>query len=104
MATSIDPPILQATSSGVQGALRVAPEPTATVVGLYYVIQAGFMVAGGVLGDLYGLRRMLLIGLVALIVSSTVTALAGSVPVLVDRGAHPRIRIGGLRQRVGQRP
>ena len=46
VATAIDPPILQATSSGVQGALHVAPELAATVVGLYYVIQAGFMAAG----------------------------------------------------------
>jgi DHA2 family multidrug resistance protein-like MFS transporter len=83
IATAIDPPILQATSSGVQGALHVAPETAATVVGLYYVLQAGFMAAGGVLGDLYGLRRVLLIGLLALIATSAVTALAGSVPVLL---------------------
>ncbi|MFN8623587.1 MAG: MFS transporter [Chloroflexota bacterium] len=86
IATAIDPPILQATSSGVQGALHVAPEAAATVVGLYYVLQAGFMAAGGVLGDLFGLRRVLLLGLGALIVTSAVTALAGSVPVLV--GGH----------------
>lgn len=83
IATAIDPPILQATSSGVQGALHVAPEVAASVVGLYYVVQAGFMAAGGVLGDLYGLRRVLLLGLAALIVTSSVTALAGSVPVLL---------------------
>jgi DHA2 family multidrug resistance protein-like MFS transporter len=86
VATAIDPPILQATSSGVQGALHLAPEAAATVVGLYYVLQAGFMAAGGVLGDLYGLRRVLLIGLAVLIVTSAVTALAGSVPVLL--GGH----------------
>lgn len=86
VATAIDPPILQATSSGVQGALHVAPETAATLVGLYYVLQAGFMAAGGVLGDLYGLRRVLSIGLAALIVTSAITALAGSVPVLL--GGH----------------
>lgn len=83
VATAIDPPILQATSSGVQGALHVAPETAASVVGLYYVVQAGFMAAGGVLGDLYGLRRVLLLGLAALIATSAVAALAGSVPVLL---------------------
>lgn len=86
IATAIDPPILQATSSGVQGVLHVAPETAATVIGLYYVLQAGVMAAGGVLGDLFGLRRVLLLGLAALIVSSVVTALAGSVPVLL--GGH----------------
>src|SRR6185503_11261021 len=63
VAANIDPPVLTATSSGVQGALRLAPTTAATIVGLYYLIQAALMAGGGVLGDRYGLRRLLVIGL-----------------------------------------
>ena len=83
VATAIDPPILQATSSGVQGALHVAPEAAATLVGVYYLIQAAMMVAGGVLGDVYGIKRVLLIGLASLVISSLVTATASTFPMLV---------------------
>lgn len=82
-ATAIDPPILQATSSGVQGALRVAPEAAAALVGVYYLIQAGVMVAGGVLGDRFGIRRVLLIGLAGMLVSSLVAASASTFGALV---------------------
>ena len=83
VATAIDPPILQATSSGVQGALRVEPEAAAQLVSLYYVIQAGVMVAGGVLGDLFGLRRVLLLGLAGMLATSVVTAAAPTFEVLL---------------------
>jgi MFS family permease len=83
VATAIDPPILQATSSGVQGALRVEPITSAQLVGLYYIIQAGTMVAGGVLGDRFGLRRVLLLGLLGMLACSMITASAGTFPVLL---------------------
>ena len=83
VATAIDPPILQATSSGVQGALRVEPVTAAQLVSLYYMIQAGVMVAGGVLGDLFGLRRVLLLGLAGMLVTSIVTAAAPTFGVLL---------------------
>jgi MFS family permease len=83
VATAIDPPVLQATSSGVQGALGIDPEGAAALVGLYYLVQAGAMVAGGVLGDLFGIRRVLLLGLGGMLVTALVAASAASVPVLV---------------------
>jgi MFS transporter, DHA2 family, multidrug resistance protein len=83
VATAIDPPVLQATSSGVQGALRIEPEGAAQLVGLYYMIQAGAMVAGGVLGDMFGLRRVLSLGMVAMLGSALVMATAPSAVVLV---------------------
>jgi DHA2 family multidrug resistance protein-like MFS transporter len=83
VAAAIDPPILQATSSGVQGALQVAPEEAAALVGVYYLVQAGVMVAGGVLGDRFGIRRTLLIGLGGMLVSSLVAASAVTFEVLV---------------------
>lgn len=83
VAAAIDPPILQATSSGVQGALRVAPETAAVLVGVYYLIQAGCMVLGGVLGDRFGIRRVLLIGLGGMLASSLVAASASTLQVLV---------------------
>lgn len=86
VATAIDPPILQATSSAIQGALRVEPESAAQLVGMYYLIQAGTMVAGGVLGDLYGFRRVLLLGLLGMLVCAGITATAGSYQVVV--GGH----------------
>ena len=86
VATAIDPPILQATSSAVQGALRLQPETSAQLVGIYYMVQAGTMVAAGVLGDMYGSRRVLLLGLVAMLAFAGITAAAPTVPVLV--GGH----------------
>lgn len=86
VATAIDPPILQATSSAIQGALRVEPESAAQLVGIYYLIQAGTMVAGGVLGDLYGFRRVLLLGLLGMLACAGITATAGSYQVVV--GGH----------------
>ena len=68
VATAIDPPILQATSSAVQGALRIEPETSAQIVGLYYMVQAGTMVAAGVLADRHGLRRVLMLGLLGMLV------------------------------------
>jgi MFS family permease len=83
VATAIDPPILQATSSGVQGALGIDPEGAAALVGLYYLVQAGAMVAGGVLGDLFGIRRVMLFGLAGMLVTSLIAASATTQPVLV---------------------
>jgi MFS family permease len=83
VATAIDPPILQATSSGVQGVLGIDPEGAAALVGLYYLVQAGTMVAGGVLGDLFGIRRVMLLGLAGMLVTSTIAASATTMPVLV---------------------
>jgi len=83
VAAAIDPPILQATSAGVQGALRVAPEAAAQLVGLYYVIQAAVMVGAGVLGDRFGRRRMLLVGLAGMLTTTMVVAVAPTAAQLV---------------------
>jgi MFS family permease len=83
VATAIDPPILQATSSGVQGRLGIAPEGAAALVGLYYLVQAGTMVAGGVLGDLFGIRRVMLLGLAGMLVTALTAAFATTLPLLV---------------------
>lgn len=87
VATAIDPPILQATSSGVQQALRLDPAGAAALVGIYYLIQAGAMVAAGVLGDLFGRRRVLLLGLGGMLLFSMLAATATTLPVLVVAGA-----------------
>ena len=78
VASAINPPVLQATSSGIQGALHVDPEGAAELVGLYYVIQAGTMVLGGVLGDRFGTRRVLTIGLIGLFGAALLMALGPS--------------------------
>jgi MFS family permease len=83
VATAIDPPILQATSSGVQGALGIEPEGAAALVGLYYLVQAGTMVAGGVLGDLFGIRRVMLLGLAGMLATALIAATATTFPVLL---------------------
>ena len=83
VATTIDPPVLQATSTGVQAALGINPEGAAALVGAYYLVQAGTMVAGGVLGDLFGIRRVLLVGLAGMLASSLIAASASTVAVLV---------------------
>jgi MFS family permease len=62
----------------------VAPEQAAQLIGVYYVIQAAVMVAGGVLGDRFGHRRILLIGLAGMLGAGLVVGLAPSLPVLVS--------------------
>jgi MFS family permease len=75
-ATAIDPPVLQATSAGVQGALRAEPFEAAPIVGLVYLLQAGIMVVAGAAGDLAGRRRVMVIGLVGMTLSYVLAGLA----------------------------
>jgi DHA2 family multidrug resistance protein-like MFS transporter len=83
VGTAIDPPILQATSSGIQGALRLEPDTVAAIVGGFYLLQAGVMVAAGVLGDRFGGRRVLIVGLLGLLVGTLIAATASTAPILV---------------------
>jgi MFS transporter, DHA2 family, multidrug resistance protein len=93
VATAIDPPILQATSSAVQGALRVDPPAAVELVGLYYLVQAATMVIGGVLGDMIGMRRVLLVALWGMLGMSLLVALAPSLTFLVP--AHVGLTLFG---------
>src|SRR5712692_4132470 len=53
------------------------------VIKSYMLVTAALVVAGGQLGDLFGRRRMLLLGLVLFAVASAVIALAQNMPVLI---------------------
>ncbi len=83
IAGNIDPPVITATSSGVQGLIRIEPTGAAAIVGIYYLIFAATMAAAGVLGDRFGLRRMLIIGLAGMVPFSIATALASDLPSLI---------------------
>lgn len=53
------------------------------VVNAYTVVFAGLMLPGGSLGDRWGRKRVMLVGLVIFCIGSAVAALAASVPMLI---------------------
>lgn len=63
------------------------------VVNAYMLTYGGFLLLGGRLGDLYGQRRMFLVGLALFTVASLACGVAGSQPVLI--GARAIQGLGG---------
>ncbi|HEY6745169.1 MAG TPA: MFS transporter [Mycobacteriales bacterium] len=67
----------------MQRALGIAPASLQWVVNAYVLCFGGFLLLGGRLSDLYGRRRVLILGLVVFAAGALAAGLAWSVPVLV---------------------
>ncbi|HZP67619.1 MAG TPA: DHA2 family efflux MFS transporter permease subunit [Rudaea sp.] len=67
--------------------LHFTESTLAWVVNAYLLTSGGFLLLGGRLGDLYGHRRLFLIGIALFTVASLACGLAGSQPVLVTARA-----------------
>jgi MFS family permease len=67
----------------IQQDLRLAPADVQWVVVTYGIAVAGLLMLGGRLGDLFGHRRVLCVGLSVLVMASAVGGLADSLTILI---------------------
>src|SRR3954469_15798043 len=63
--------------------LKFSESSLAWVINAYLLTSGGFLLLGGRLGDLYGHRRLFLIGIAAFTLASLACGLANSQPMLV---------------------
>ena len=81
--TTLDFFIVNVAIPSLQQDLRAGPTAIQFTVAGYGLALAAALVTGGRLGDLYGRRRLLLVGLAAFTLASAACGLAPSVPVLI---------------------
>jgi DHA2 family methylenomycin A resistance protein-like MFS transporter len=67
----------------IQGDLRVSLSVLQWVLDIYNLVYAGFILTGGVLGDLFGRRRVFVIGISLFTFGSLICALAPSATLLI---------------------
>ncbi len=86
-AVGLDPKVLSSGMPDAQAALRERPQLEAVFL-LTAIVQAAFLLIGGVLGDIFGRRRILLIGLVGLTLAELAAIVApAGIPFLAVRVA-----------------
>src|SRR4051812_30457307 len=76
--TYLDNNIVNVAIPAIQRDLHLSTAGLEWVVSGYILVFAGFLLAGGRLGDIYGRRRLFLIGLAVFTVASLAAGLAGS--------------------------
>jgi EmrB/QacA subfamily drug resistance transporter len=79
----VDITVVQVALPSIGGDLGLGRESLTWVVTTYTLVFGGLMILGGRLGDLFGSRRTLLIGLVIFTLASAASGLAGSAAVLI---------------------
>jgi len=82
LAVGLDPRVFSAGTPDAQAALRERPQLESLFL-LAAVLEAAFLLAGGILGDTIGRRRVMLGGLVALFVCETGALLTAGGPLFV---------------------
>ena len=95
--TYLDNNIVNVAIPAIQRDLHLTTSGLEWVVSCYILVFASLLLAGGRLADVWGRRRLFLIGLVIFTAASLVAGLAGSVDVLVQprrpgpgrRAGHP---------------
>ncbi len=80
IASAIDPPFFSLTSNEVQSFLRESDSSAPLVVAVEYLLIAVMTLAGGTFGDLFGRRRVLLIGLGTMLVMNLLGAFTLGTP------------------------
>ena len=78
-----DPTILSANMSQVRIGLNISTSTASFIASLATLTMAAAVLGAGALGDLYGMRRMFVVGLLGAIVFGVLAAAVPSVPVLV---------------------
>ncbi len=81
--TFLDNTVISATLSDVQSGLHAGVAQLQWVVSGYALAFASLMLMAGTLGDLYGRKKLMLIGVVIFCAGSVLSALAGSTGVLI---------------------
>jgi MFS family permease len=80
ICTAIDPPFYSLTSQEVQAFLRETDSSAPLIVAVEFLLIAVMTLAGGTMGDLYGRRRVLLIGLGTIFTMNVLGALTLDTP------------------------
>lgn len=80
---SLDATIAYVLVPDIQRSLAISTTELAWVLNGYLIVFAGFQLVGGRLGDVFGARRVLLVGLTLFIIASAACGLAGSAPMLI---------------------
>src|ERR1035441_961057 len=81
--TFLDNTIISASLGDVQSSLHAGVAQLQWVVSGYALAFASLMLVAGTLGDLYGRKKLMLVGLVIFCGGSVLSALAGTTDVLV---------------------
>ena len=81
IASAIDPPFFSLTSNEVQSFLRETDSSAPLVVAVEYLLIAVMTLAGGTFGDLFGRRRVLLIGLGMMLMMNLLGAFTLGTPI-----------------------
>jgi EmrB/QacA subfamily drug resistance transporter len=79
----LDVTIVNVALPSIRGSLQFSESSLAWVVNAYLLTSGGFLLLGGRLGDLYGHRRLFVIGLTVFTLASLACGLAGSRGVLI---------------------
>jgi EmrB/QacA subfamily drug resistance transporter len=79
----LDVTIVNVALPTIRESLRFSDSSLAWVVNAYLLTSGGFLLLGGRLGDLYGHRRLFLIGIALFTLASLACGFAGSQPVLI---------------------
>src|ERR1700756_556350 len=79
----LDVTIVNVALPSIRGSLHFSKTALAWVVNAYLLTFGGFLLLGGRLGDIFGHRRLFLIGIVIFTISSLACAVSGSQEMLV---------------------
>src|ERR1044072_9411143 len=90
----LDSTIVNVALPSIGGDLHFTEASLAWVVNAYLLTFGGFLLLGGRFGDLYGHRRLFLIGIAEFTVASLLCGLAGTKGLLVAAPAAPGLRAG----------
>lgn len=91
-----DPTILSANMSQVRIGLNISTGTASVIAGLATLTMAAAVLGAGTLGDLYGMRRMFVTGLIGAIAFGVLAAAAPSVAVLVAARAGVGVALAFL--------
>lgn len=91
-----DPTILSANMSQVRIGLQISTSTASFIASLATLTMAAAVLGAGTLGDLYGMRRMFVIGLLGTIMFGVLAAALPSVPVLVVARAGAGVALAFL--------
>src|SRR6516225_5591281 len=79
----LDVTIVNVALPTIRESLKFSESSLAWVINAYLLTSGGFLLLGGRLGDLYGHRRLFLIGIALFTLASLACGFAGSQPVLI---------------------
>lgn len=94
--TFLDTTVVSVTLGAVQSDLHAGVVSLQWVVNAYTLVFASLMLTAGSLGDRWGRKRVMIAGLAVFAAGSVVSALAGSVAVLIMRPRHHGAGCGRL--------